>query len=510
MRRVLLSFFLLCGSMPLCAEVHLPHLLSDHAVLQRDKPVRIWGWARSGEQVTVNFHNQNLSATADPYGQWEAWLAPEAAGGPYTLTVKGDATASPLTRTDILMGDVWIASGQSNMEMPLQGFNAATPVKDQEKEIAAANHPRIRLLLQKKRPSAVPLTDTEDTWVVCTPDTAKTFSAVAYFFGRAVSDQEKVPVGLIDTTWGGTPAQAWLSTAGAAYINMPIVSINGAETVTEQGRVSAIKAEWAAQDAADKATGRAAITHPPLADRNNSWTPASLYNGMIAPYTKYAIRGAIWYQGEQDQPLAVAPFYQRIFTGMIQDWRRQWAQGDFPFLFVQLSSWGSNTPDGWSTVRDAQRRTLSLGNTGMAVTLDVGHPTNIHPADKQTVGARLAAAAFSVSYGSHAEGSSPMFVQATTEQKTTAEPKAVRAWFSHAEGLAPKTGAVTGFEIAGADRKYVPAEARVEVVNGQQTVVASAASVASPVYIRYGWTPVVTGFLYNRAGFPLGTFTSEP
>lgn len=505
MRRLLFSASLVLCSLPLAAEVRLPHVFSDHAVIQRDRPVRVWGWARPGEQVSVSFHQQKLSVAANNYGQWETWLKPEFAGGPYELTVTGDATASPITRNDLLVGDVWIASGQSNMEMPLKGFNPDTQIKDHEKEIAAANHPKIRLLFQHKRPAAVPLSDTDDTWTVCTPETAAGFSAVAYFFGRDLQEHEKgVPIGLIDTSWGGTPAMTWMSAGGAGFLGQGSLFTNGAGMIADQGATDEIKANLAAQDEADKAAGRTPVPHAKFTDRNSSWNPAALYNGMLAPYTKYAIRGAIWYQGEADQSMPYAPYYGRIFGGMIQDWRRQWAQGDFPFLFVQLSSYGTNTVDGWSTVRDAQRKTLSLVNTGMAVTLDVGHPTNIHPGDKQAVGARLAAAALSISYGAKAEGFSPMFEQATTE------PSGMRAWFTHAEGLAPKAGAVGGFEIAGADHKFAPAEARVEKIGDYVTVVATSSTVKEPKYIRYGWAAVVTDYLYNSAGLPMGTFTSEP
>jgi sialate O-acetylesterase len=189
---------------------------------------------------------------------------------------------------------------------------------------------------------------------------------------------------------------------------------------------------------------------------------------------------------------------------MIQDWRHQWAQGDFPFLFVQLASYTTPTPDGWSTVRDAQRRTLSLVNTGMAVTLDVGHPTNIHPGNKLAVGTRLASAARSISYGAKTDGFSPTLLQATTE------PDGMRAWLTHAEGLAPKTGAVEGFEIAGPDHKFVPAQARIEKVDGMTTVVATSSAVKEPMYIRYAWASYMTTYLYNNAGLPMGTFTSEP
>jgi sialate O-acetylesterase len=501
MRYRMLFVLLLSGCSSLLAEVRLPNIISDHAVLQRQRPVRIWGWAQPGENVSVSFHQQSLTATADDYGQWEAWLKPEEAGGPYVLTVTGSASAAPLRREDILMGDVWIASGQSNMEMPLRGFNAQTPIKNSDAEIAAANHPRIRLLLQTKRASGTPMSDIKETWTVCTPDTAKTFSAVAYFFGREISEKEKVPVGLIDATWGGTPAQSWMSAGSIAEANLTSVYTAGGVLAQEQARFDEVKPMWTAQDAADKAAGRPPVTRPPLADRT-PWIPSSLYNGMIAPDTKYAIKGAIWYQGEADASAAYGPNYTRVFGAMIGDWRRQWAQGDFPFLFVQLSSYTSN--DFWNTVRDAQTRTLQMKNTGMAVSLDVGEAKNIHPADKQTVGARLAAAALGGTYGEKVESSSPTFVQATVEGG------GVRAWFSHAEGLTTKGQPTGGFEVAGYDHKFVPAEARIEKIGVNETVIATAATVAHPHYIRYAWTSVVTSYLYNNAGLPTGTFTSEP
>ena len=197
-------------------------------MLQRDRPVRIWGWGQAGENVTVRFHGQTVTTQTDPDGYWEAWLKPESAGGPYTLTVSGDSTATPLERTDILVGDVWLASGQSNMEFPLAGFTGTVPapLKDGEKEIAAANHPRIRLLVQKKATSAVPLNEASDAWTECTPDTARHFSAVAYFFGREISERENVPVGLIDTTWGGTPAHSWISPEALASANLTSVFVD--------------------------------------------------------------------------------------------------------------------------------------------------------------------------------------------------------------------------------------------------------------------------------------------
>jgi sialate O-acetylesterase len=490
-------FALSLSFLPLGAEVRLPHLLSDHAVLQRDRPVRIWGWASASEKVTVTFHGQTVMAQADSFGSWETWLKPEAAGGPYTLTVAGDATASPLKRVDLLMGDVWIASGQSNMEFPLKGFTGA-PLKDSEKEIAAATQPKIRLLVQKKRLSAVPLSDSEDTWTDCTPETAKDFSAVAYFFGRTLQAKEHVPIGLIDTTWGGTPAHSWISPEGIAYAGLSSVSVDGGKIARDQGRADEIRAQFAMEDAAMKAAGKPVATHPRIPnDHGGSFTPGTLYNAMIAPYTKYAIKGAIWYQGETDASADRAPYYQRVFTAMIEDWRRQWAQGEFPFLFVQISSYGNGSD--WGTLRDQQRRTLSLGATGMAVSIDVGLAGNIHPPDKQTVGARLAQTALGMVYGEKVETASPMFVQATTEGSS------LRVWLSHAEGLTTKGQPLGGFEIAGEDRKFVPATGTIE----GSTVLLSAPSVTAPKYVHYAWTGTVTSYLYNASGLPAGSFTSE-
>jgi sialate O-acetylesterase len=479
------------------AEIRLPHLLSDHAVLQRDRPIRIWGWASPSEKIIVKFHDQTIAAGADSFGFWEAWLKPEGAGGPYALIISGDATAAPLQRADILVGDVWIASGQSNMEFPLKGFTSA-PLKDGEREIAAANQPKLRILVQKKSTSSVPLNDTEDTWTQCTPETAKDFSAVAYFFGREISSKEHVPVGLIDTTWGGTPAHSWISPEGIAHANLTSVAIDGGRIARDQGHADELRAIYAAQDAALKAAGKPLPTRARIPnDHAGSWTPGTLYNAMIAPYTKYTIKGAIWYQGETDASAERAPNYARVFAALIQDWRRQWAQGEFPFLFVQISSFGNGAD--WGTLRDAQRRTLELSGTGMAVSLDVGLAENIHPPDKQTVGARLAQTALGMVYGEKVEAASPMFVQATSEGNS------IRAWFSHADGLTTKGQALGGFEVAGEDHKFMPATGKIE----KDTVILSSPSVAEPRYVRYAWTGTVTSWFYNSSGLPAGSFTSE-
>jgi len=487
------------------AEVRLPNVFSDHAVVQRGQPVRIWGWAAPAEKVQVSFHAQKLIATADQDGAWEIWLRPEQAGGPYTLHVEGDQSAAPLERADILVGDVWLASGQSNMEMPLAGWGPLQ-IKDAAKEIAAANRPRIRLLVQTKRTSAVPVDDTADTWKICTPDTVKEFSAVAYLFGRRIAEEQNVPVGLIDTTWGGSPAHAWISAEGLAWANLPSVVYDGGALVRKQGYMDAVKENKQAQIAAAKAAGRPEPkfqdkTMWPRGDHNGSWTPSTLFNGMIAPFTRYSIKGVIWYQGETDNEGMKALNYSRVFPALIEDWRKQWAEGPLPFLYVQISSYDGGPA--WSTVRDAQRRALQLEKTGMVVTLDLGSAKNVHPPDKQTVAARLDAAAQQIAYGQNIEGVSPLLVEVTTEGG------AIRAWLSHADGLHSADASPGDFEVAGDDGKWAAATAKIEAVDGWTTVVASSPDVPAPKQIRYGWNAVVSSFLYNSAGLPMGTFTSE-
>jgi sialate O-acetylesterase len=483
------------------AEVRLPNALSDHAVLQRGEPIRVWGWAAPGAHLTAHFHAQTANAQADSLGEWSLWLMPEAPGGPYTLTISGDGPDR--TVTDLLVGDVWLASGQSNMEMPLQGFPGSAVVKDAEKEIAAATNPKLRLLLVHQKSSDVPLHDQPDSWTPCTPETAAKFSAAAYFFGREIAEREDVPVGLIDSTWGGTPADSWVSmdTLGSHPELLPAFA-SRAHVADDASRASEQIALEKAENDAARAAGSPLPKHPWHPDPA-SWMPAGLYNGMIAPFTPLSVRGFIWYQGETNSAHDRASYYNSLFSALISDWRMHFAQGNLPFLFVQISSFSSPGED-WGRVRDAQRRTLSVVNTGMAVTLDVGDADNVHPADKQTVGHRLALAARHIVYGENLAYSSPLFRQATAETQPDGS-TAMRAWFDHAEGLTSRQSPVDGFELAGADHHFVPAQARIE----GETVVVSSPALPHPAYVRYGWMGVVTNNLYNAAGLPMSTFTSE-
>ncbi len=481
------------------AEVKVPKVFSDHAVLQREAPIHVWGWADPGEQVAVSFHDAKQSATADKLGKWSVYLAPERAGGPYTLTIQATNT---VTISDILVGDVWFASGQSNMEMPLKGFPGSAVLKNGAEEIANSNQPQMRLLRVHQRPSDHPLPDLQDAdeiWTTCTPETAADFSAVAYFFGREIQQREKVPVGLIDSTWGGTPAEAWISMdgIGADASLMPVFE-EWSKMANETADLTAIKANEKREDDAAKQANLPVPQHP-WHPNPASWAPANLYNGMVAPFINYEIKGVIWYQGESNSRKARAPMYSRVFPTLITDWRSKWAQGDFPFLYVQISSFKSNDTEDWGMIRDAQRRTLSLVNTGMAVTLDVGDPDNVHPADKQTVGHRLALAARDIAYGEHVEDSGPLFRQATPEGAS------IRVWFDHSDGLIAKGGSLGGFEVAGDDHHFVPAAAKIE----GSSVVATVSTVKAPRFVRYAWANVPAANLFNGADLPASTFSSE-
>ncbi|WP_446745798.1 sialate O-acetylesterase [Silvibacterium acidisoli] len=492
LRSALALVAVLTCSTAMMAEVSLPKVLGSHMVIQRGQPVHVWGDASPGEKVSVEFHGAKGEATADAVGRWSVYLAPQPAGGPYTLTVQGTNT---ITLDDILVGDLWFASGQSNMEMPLAGFGPDTPVKNGEQEIAAANYPQMRLLRVDKKGATYPLEDivSGTPWQSCTPETARQFSAVAYFFGRDLLKHEKVPIGLIDSTWGGTPAATWVSldTIGADASLMPVYAAYNqlANGETTQARHEALDKIAIAKGQPPAKRG----WHPDLV----SYAPASLYNAMVAPFTPMPIKGVIWYQGETDSSMARNFLYKKLFPSLIQDWRQHWQEPDMPFLYVQLSSFTSTPQEVWPIVREAQRTTLALRNTGMAVTTDIGKADNVHPPDKETVGARLALWARATVYGEKLEYSGPLFEQANPEGAT------IKVWFTHAEGMQPH-GTLTGFEVAGADRKFVPATGQIQ----GETIIVSSPSVPEPKYVRYGWQNYTDANLYNNEGLPASPFTS--
>jgi len=495
-RTFTLVFFVAGCPFVASSEVRLPHLLSSHMVLQRDAPAHIWGWSDPGERVTVTFHGVSRSGIGDRLGKWSVYLPPQPAGGPFPLTVAGTNT---LVLDDVLVGDVWFASGQSNMEMPLRGFRGA-PLTDSAEEVQHAAHDNIRLLHLRQSASSFPLRDNDASWTPCTPETAGGFSAAAYFFGRDLAQREHVPVGLIDSTWGGTVVEAWISldAVSADASLMPAFATRARMMDSQADMKEILAAERREDDEATKA-GMPAPSHTWHPDPS-TWAPAALFNGMVAPATPMTIRGVIWYQGESNSRLDFAPMYERLFPTLIADWRRQWHEGDFPLVFVQIANFTSNATESWATIREAQRRTLVVDNTAMVVTIDIGNPDNVHPADKQTVGARLALAARALSYGEKVEYSGPLF------RSVTVEGGALRLWFDHVSGgLVAKDGAMTGFEVAGEDRHFVKAEARIDGVN----VVVSSLEVPAPRYARYGWANAPVASLFGSTGLPASPFTSE-
>jgi sialate O-acetylesterase len=499
--RVLLPLVLASTQAVAIAEVRLPHVFSDHAVLQRDRPIHVWGWSTAGAHLVAHFHRQQVASIADARGLWSLSLQPERAGGPYVLTITGDG--ADVMVHDLLVGDVWIASGQSNMEFPLQGFGPDTPLKNQAKEIADATQPKLRLLRLEHESNDFPLADESGEWTLCSSETARDFSAVAYFFGREIAQRENVPVGLVDATWGGTPADSWVSmdTLGSDAQLLPAFA-SRAQFADDQADLNATIAAEKAEDDAARRDGRPLPKHSWHPDET-SWSPAGLYNGMIAPLSPMTAKGFLWYQGETNSAHDRAPYYKSLFSALIGDWRSHFAQGDLPFLYVQISSFDSPGED-WGAIRDAQRRTLDVANTAMAVTLDVGDAKNVHPSDKQTVGARLALAARHLVYGEAVVSTGPLYRETSREVNDNGT-SSLRVWFEDAEGLTSKGKALTAFEVAGADRHFVAAAAHVD----RDTVLVSSPQIPHPMYVRFGWAGVVEGNLYNAANLPASTFVSE-
>lgn len=443
----------------------LASIFADHMVLQRDMKLPVWGHAKPGAKVTVKFEVDEQQATADADGKWKAVIGPFDAGGPYELTVAaGDDT---LTLNDVLVGEVWVASGQSNMEWPM------THVREAEKEIAAADRPQIRFIDVPNVTADKPLDSFETKgWQAVKPENIGGFSAVAYFFACDLHKQLDVPIGMIGCSWGGTPMEAWTSREALASSStfMQIIEAQDQPPATPE------EAEARKQGAHNQ--------------------PSALFNGMLSAVIPYGIRGAIWYQGEGNAGRHNQ--YAELSKLMIADWRNRWGEGEFPFLLVQLAAFEPGG-DSWPYLREAQAQTMDLPNTGMAVAIDIGEKTDIHPKNKQDVGARLALAARAVAYGEAIEHSGP------TYREMKADGKDVRLSFDHAEGLTAKGDELKGFQVAGDDGKFVPATAKID----GKLVVVSSDAVPAPKEVRYNWAAFPDGNLYNAAGLPAVPFRTD-
>ncbi len=471
------------------AEVRLAALFSDHMVLQRDAPVHVWGFADPSERGEVKFRGNHAPFETDKLGRWSVYLPAGNAGGPFALTVQ---SGKRIVLNDVLVGDLWVASGQSNMQ-----FKMSDRLKNGPAEIAQATYPQLRLLTVIDTFADHPLEDARvNEWESCTPASIKDFSAVAYFFGRELLQTQNVPIGIIDASWGGTPAEAWTSLDALSHdpALMPIFAARADmmdklnTTHRQQASEQRINQELTTQ-------GKQPLDVP-WRPNPDTWAPAALFNGMIAPLTPLPIRGVIWYQGESNTDTLRASMYEPLFEAMISDWRAQWHQ-EIPFLYVQLANYANS--DHWPEVRDAQLKTLELQNTGMAVTIDIGESMNIHPEDKQDVGHRLALLARRQVYGEAIEDSGPLFRWAVPEGN------AMTVSFTHAKTLTAKGATLTGFEVAGDDGNFMPAVA----VFDSSGVRASNIEVPWPHYVRYGWANDPRCNLYNQAGLPASPFTSK-
>jgi sialate O-acetylesterase len=504
---------MLLAALPLTAHanVTVAALFTDHAVLQRDASVPVWGSAAPGETVTVKFRDQTVSATTAPDGRWSVHLSPLKPGAPTSLIVSGKNT---ITLKDIVVGEVWVCSGQSNMEFRVWGPPGDVyRVNDADAEVAAANHPMIRHFKVEQAVATHPSDTARGSWIVCSPATVGQFTAVGYFFARDMSKRLGVPIGIINSTWGGTAIESWLNdTALRSDPAFAVVGQRWAEAMVGwQDKVAAYKIAVAKQEK-DEAAARAAGTEklaqylkdrpwlPPPPSPESPDAPQGLFNGMINPLIPYAIRGVLWYQGESNGSRPGE--YHALFAAMIKSWRGAWGEGDFPFLFVQLPNWKTGDPSGleWAQLREAQAQALSLPNTGMAVTIDTGEPGNIHPRDKQDVGRRLALIAGHKVYGLAGVWSGPRFVSA---ERSGA---AMRVRMDSEGGNLVMHGKeLTGFAVAGADRHFVPASARID----GSTIIVSTPGVPEPVAVRYAWTDAPVASLFNDAGLPAAPFRSD-
>ena len=446
------------------ADVKIAGIFGDHMVVQRGMKIPIWGAADPGEKISVKVLQQEQTATADDKGKWRVTLDPIDSKEPISITVAGK---NSITLNDVLVGEVWVCSGQSNMERRVD------QVADAKETIASADHPQIRLFIVQHANDDQPQDDVKGgKWMICSPETIPHFTAVGYAFGLDLQQKLNVPMGLIESNWGGTRAEAWMTKQAFDRLNLPYEPAWTEESVHPK------------QDPAS--------TKPTPARPFEA--PAVLYNGMIHPLAGLAMRGVIWYQGESNAEHAEK--YADVLGAMIKSWREAWGEGDFPFLVVQLANYKSNGK--WADVREAQAAmTTQLPNVGLAVTIDIGESNNIHPMNKAEVGRRLALSAEKIAYGQDIVYSGP-----TIKSIRIDGDKAILTFDNIGGGLKVKGDKLEGFEVAGEDNNFVSADAKID---GDKVIVTSDA-VKSPKVVRYGWADDPRCTLYNDADLPAVPF----
>ena len=474
---------------------------TDHAVLQRDVPVPVWGWDETpGATITVAFRGQTKEARVNQSGLWRADLdaLPATAEGA-DLVITGSTT---VTLHDVVVGEVWLASGQSNMEWQLNNSRGF----DEEKSLPA--NPLIRHLKIAHSPADLPVPMVKtDGWQTASPATIGGFSGLGYFFARHLAEKINVPVGIMHASWGGTPIESWLPEPVLRTTRAwPAFNTGWQQALKEfpqkYAEQPALEAAWQKAEADFRTTGKP-ITMPwprPPMGPGSAYAPGRLFNGMIAPLAPYALRGALWYQGESN--VGRHDEYRELLPAMIQAWRATWPQGDFPFLLVQLPNFSDNNPTGraWAQLREAQESALHVPATGMAVIIDGDEPDNLHPVNKRPVGERLALIALHRIYDQRTiEWSGPEF------QALVREGAILRVRFSHATGLKSTKPEITGFEIAGDDKIFHAATVKIDGT----TVVVSSPQVPGPVAVRYAFTNAPAVSLANAAGLPAAPFRTD-
>lgn len=506
----LFGIFLLATS--LSADIRLPSVIGNHMVLQQNQPIKVWGWAEPGEGISVTFADLRAQATSDNDGLWEVQLEDmKAGGGPYNMSITG-TQSQPIMLDDIWIGEVWVCSGQSNMEWQMWRTHSPNP------EIQRAHFPQMRLFNVPRKVSIHPQEHVEAEWEVCTPETIRDFSAVAYYFGRELHQKLGVPVGLISTRLGGTRIEPWTPVAGFQSVPELHDIIKEMKSADEEYRTKLKKylpelKNWLRSCESALSGGRRIPPQPemPLHSHHDPQAPSALYNAMVHPLIRFAIRGAIWYQGESNRNDGL--IYAKKMEALIKGWRSVWEVGEFPFYYVQLAPYnylylpeeeGSSTPDHLRLplIWEAQLQALWIPNTGMVVTTDITNLYDIHPKNKRDVGYRLSLWALAKTYGKKdLVYSGPLYKSMAVEERK------IRILFDHVGSglISLDDQPLTWFEIAGPDRVFYKAQAEID---GGAAVVWSE-KVSEPVAVRFGWFQLATPNLGNKEGLPASPFRTD-
>ncbi|MTH16027.1 sialate O-acetylesterase [Flavobacterium sp. LC2016-01] len=498
LKKLLLIFIVLGFKLTVLAQVKLPALVGDNMVLQQNLKVNLWGWASPNEKIKIQLGWQNnpVEITANTDGTWKTAVdTPTGSEKQYDITIEA---SNKIILKNILIGEVWICSGQSNMYFPVGKEEGTwkTGVKNYEEEIQNANFSSIRLFTVQTKVSQKPLEDVAGNWNVCSPSTIKSFSAVAYFFGRDLYQNLKVPIGLISTSWGGTKAEAWTSQAvleGNPDF-LPILEQDAKNEKLFQEKLETYYADLKKERLANNNDVSKTQLKKPKKEENK--TSYVLYNAMLHPIVNYTMKGVIWYQGESNAESAF--LYRSLFPAMVKSWRNEWNQGDFPFYFVQIAPHKGQNPD----IREAQlMASKTIPNSGMVVTTDVGNATNIHPIDKQTVGYRLALIAKAKTYGE-----SKLVYSGPTYNHLEIKKQQVKLFFDDVpNGFKKSNEDLKEFQIAGNDKVFYSATAKID----KKAIIVSSPNVKEPVAVRFAWKAVPEPNLFNAENLPASPFRTD-